>query len=135
VPEYRVQIETAGTVWVPGLERFFRNTGSWQRVFIVCSPKTGTVNERVQQYCNDWKYIIMEGCVSEEDGLPTMSTQLTGKVQKLARPRFVAPHIYLQPCDEKDEVNNKRNLALTVELAMKYGYRVCLQQHKVMGVE
>lgn len=136
VPENRVQIETAGTVWVPGLERFFRySEGTYQMVTLVCSPKTGTVNEHVQRYCNDWKYIIMEGCIDTEDGLPNMSTQLTGKVQKLARPQYAEPRIYLQPCDEHDEVNNKRNIELTVVLAKKFGYRVCLQQHKYMGVE
>jgi len=134
IPEYRIQIETAGTVWVPGLESFFI-PGMHRNVFIVCSPKTGKVHKNIQRYCNDWKYIVTEGCESSEDGLPVTSTQQEGDLLVLARPQFVKPRIYLQPCDEQNGTRNERNLQLTIELAMQYGYHVCLQLHKLMGVE
>lgn len=136
IPDYRVQIETAGTVWIDGLESMLRYAdGSWQRLFLVCSPKTGKVHDMIQRYCNDWKYITIDGQESPDDGLPLYSTQVLRKETALARPTFVEPRIYLQPCDEHDEERNDANLKTTVDLAKKYGYRVCLQQHKYMGVD
>jgi len=132
--KYRVQIETAGTVWVPGLEDFFV-PGMQPNVFIVCSPKTGKVHNNIQKHCAAWKYIITEGCESVEDGLPVTSTQREGELLVLARPQNKGQLIYIQPCDEKVTLRNERNLQLTVELALQYGYRVCLQQHKYMGVD
>lgn len=104
---YDVQIETAGTVWVDGLEDLIR-TG---RVTLVCSPKTGSVHEMIQKWCMNWKYLIREGEVSLIDGLPEMSTQIEGKKQKIYRP-IPTPQttIWLQPCEEYDVVAEKINI-------------------------
>jgi organic radical activating enzyme len=93
---FRVQIETAGNLWVNELELFFEDGTP---ITIVCSPKTGKVHEKVQKYCHDWKYLIQEGQTSEMDGLPTMSTQVPGLKQNLWRPSQVEGTIWVQPCE------------------------------------
>lgn len=158
---YEVQIETAGTVWVEGLER---HISSWM-LTIVCSPKTGKVHPKIAEYCYDWKYLIMEGGVSTADGLPNMSTQEKDKKLLLYRsPCRSADTIWLQPCEAykvdynkvklfndgtqpldglrdqqltsfvRDEEQTRRNVKLCTELAMTFNYRVSIQTHKILGV-
>jgi organic radical activating enzyme len=96
-----VQIETAGTVWIEGLERYISDG----RMTLVCSPKTGKVHPQIQEFCYDWKYLIQEGQVDPDDGLPNMSTQVPGKKLKLFRPTIRKQMygnldtIWLQPCE------------------------------------
>jgi len=153
---FRIQIETAGTVWVPGLEDYI----GIDALTIVCSPKTGKVHEKIAQHCWNWKYLIREGEVSPVDGLPIMSTQEPGKKLKLYRPEIYSHNtIWLQPCEEyknivhipaafalsldemsdqkftkqvRDEERSQRNIQLCGVLAMKYNYRVSLQLHKFL---
>lgn len=127
--EIKVQIETAGTVW---LDRLPQPNNMFS---IVCSPKTPVVNDSIIGWCNDWKYIVRAGEVSLEDGLPIMSTQTQGKDQQLFRPPC-GSNIYVQPCDEGpgNESATKANTAEAVRSAMRFGYRLSLQQHKIIGV-
>lgn len=92
---FEVQIETAGSVWLSGLERFVKS----EDVTIVCSPKTGEVKDEIQEYCFNWKYLIQEGGVSPVDGLPNMSTQVPGMKLELFRPPRVNDIVWLQPCE------------------------------------
>ena len=153
----RIQIETAGTVWVKGLEYWIEEG----YVSIVCSPKTGKVHPKILQYCQDWKYLICEGEVSSLDGLPNSSTQVPGLHVRLARPPRTTDTVWLQPCEVYDvekatappaldkgqevadqtitssvrnESASKQNIDLSVQLAMKYGYRLSLQLHKILGL-
>lgn len=146
---YRVQIETAGTLWPRAMEERHLLRGD---VVLVCSPKTKQVHDDIERYCRDWKYIIS---VRDEHhpmtGLPTSSTQVKGESSTL----FVPPWhkrpgdtIWVQPCAEYYEIDlldrrvaihldadeTMRNVNLCVELAMKFGYRVSLQTHKIMGL-
>lgn len=157
---YDVQIETAGTVWVEGLEELIK-TG---KVTLVCSPKTGNVHPNVEKFCSHWKYLIRFGEVSRLDGLPEWSTQIPDKQQKLFRPHTPMDTIWLQPCEEykvelkavrvfndgtraldnltdqkvtsavRDEAASQRNVRTAAELAMKYNYRISLQLHKLLGL-
>lgn len=123
---YHVQIETAGTLWLDGLERLIDTGG----VTLVCSPKTGKIHPKIAEYCHHWKYITRIGETSPEDGLPDVSTQVKGQTQKLYRPR--QGQIWLQPCDEHDSVHTEANVRWTVETAQRFGYRVSLQLHKIL---
>lgn len=120
---YLVQIETAGTVWVPDLP---------EHVTLVCSPKTGSVHKLVEEHCVHWKYLIKAGEQSEHDGLPNFSTHEAGKEHALYRPQHGV--IYLQPMDEQDAASNQANMNAAVQTCMKFGYRLSLQQHKITGV-
>lgn len=106
---FKVQIETNGTVYreVP------------VGVDIICSPKGKTpprpdLLERVTAF----KFIISASNpdynhVPFEAGKP----------------------IYVQPMDEYDHGKNARNLEYTRDLALDKGYILCLQMHKIVGIE
>ncbi|MBS1995880.1 MAG: 7-carboxy-7-deazaguanine synthase QueE [Cyanobacteria bacterium SZAS LIN-2] len=121
----RVQIETNGTLWVPLPED--------ERLHIVCSPKTARLNEELEGRINSYKYIIAAGQIDNEDGLPVSSTQKAGAEQRIARPR-PGSHVYVLPLDNQDPVRNKQNMDECVNVALKHGYRLTLQTHKVVGL-
>lgn len=135
----RVQIETAGTLWQPELEPWIRNG----YLMIVCSPKTPKVNEALALHCNHWKYIIRAGQLDREDGLPNRSTQKPGTMgdasQRLYRPwdhdrpTELEAHdqIWVSACDEHDAERTGINVVEAARVAMSYGYRLCLQIHKI----
>lgn len=149
---FTVQIETAGTLWVPGLE-YYVCLGT---VDIVCSPKTPRVHQMIERYCDHYKYIISAGEPQGADGLPMAFTQddeferlKNVCVKMLYRPATTPDtHVWVQPCEEympvisftkavnslPDAVRTKRNIDLCVELAMRFGYRVSLQQHKILNL-
>lgn len=131
-----VSIETAGTVYVEGLNELFHPMRQHSPVdnLIVISPKTPKLNFDVAKLCGALKYIINAGEVSQDDGLPIMSTQSRGQVMKLFRPTsgvMSGVPIYVQAMDVGIEEMNQRNLALASTLAMEYGYRLSVQIHKL----
>lgn len=156
---FTVQIETSGTYWIDGLEKLIHPI-QFGSVYIVCSPKTGTVNPMVALYCHHWKYIIKEGENSKQDGLPIWSTQVQGQKQELYRPEFADSlnTIWLQPCEAyqieplqerlesglpydqyvtnsmKDEKQTLRNMKEAARIAMEFNYRLTLQTHKLLGL-
>jgi len=124
-----IQIETAGTLWIDGIEQYTN---------IVVSPKTGKVHPKIEEYAHAWKYIIRDGEYSiGGDGLPLRSTQIQDKHLALARPPVDIQRrdIFLQPMDERDEKQNQKNREAVARIAMEHGYRVSLQMHKQLGVE
>lgn len=130
---YDVQIETAGTVWLPDLDQllFFLGADS-----LVCSPKTAKIHPSVARMCSHWKYIVSETNISDEDGLPNMSTQPgTAKEAPLFRPEHdFHGVIWVQPLDSGDATQNIKNLYAAIESSMKFGYRLSVQIHKVIGL-
>lgn len=114
---YRVQIETNGTLWrdLP------------EAVEIVCSPKNTNggyhpLREDVLKRAGALKFIISASHPRYQD---------VGEVGQAEHP---VP-VYLQPMDEQDETKNRANLTHTIRLAGKYGARVSLQMHKMLGVD
>ena len=145
------QIETAGTVWPDGNIETWA-VGSWpsRRLTFVCSPKTPIIVTQlasVQSYNVYWKYIIRaDEPVSEDDGLPMYSTQIKGKKQTLFRPfglAYMKDRIFVSPCDMTDEIRasgvavllDTPNEQYAAQIAMKHGYRLSLQVHKIVNVE
>lgn len=135
-----IQIETAGTLWQPGIEPYIASG----KIMLVCSPKTPGVRSEVLANCFHWKYIIEAGRVSVEDGLPYFGTQPgnLAKHQRLFRPfgrlGYKLNHtdtIWVSPCDAYDDSKNKDNRELVTMIALHHGYRVSLQTHKLLGVE
>lgn len=152
-----VQIETAGTLWVTGMEELLYACS----VEMVVSPKTPGLSPRVTQWARHYKYIIEAGRTSPDDGLPQYGTQQanTSLKQKLFRPtieyvmsHFIslglpAPTIWVSPCDMHDAdpedsnagaamfgVQTQANIAEAVRVALKYGYRLSLQTHKIVNL-
>lgn len=124
---FTVQIETNGTYGHPYLW-----TLQGKRFVIVCSPKTGSVHQDLQPHVHSLKYVVSAGRISEEDGLPL---SVLGNGIPPARPwKNFTGTVYVQPCDDDDPVKNAANLKATVESCMKFGYTLCLQLHKIVGL-
>ncbi|MDZ4343962.1 MAG: 7-carboxy-7-deazaguanine synthase QueE [Candidatus Binatia bacterium] len=141
---YTTQIETAGTVWPPTPKDGLRSLDAMIRgcdVELVCSPKTGKIHPEVERACRHFKYIVRVGSVSDTDGLPVASTQNPAARLQLYRPNDPAVIIWVQPCDVYDENGHRSgrayqaNMELATSLALRYGYRVSVQLHKLLGVE
>ena len=127
--KFEVQVETAGTIWQDCLVD----------THIVVSPKTPKVAQGFMQYTNNtsWKYVVNAGALLDVDGLPVHSHQERGKGGAVARPPSALgkEHVYLQPCDEYDELANTRNLELVRTLTLVHGYRASVQLHKILEID
>lgn len=117
-----VQIETAGTVWPQGFEQMFSSVDV-PNVTVVCSPKTPKVHPLVERFTKHWKYIISIHDINHSDGLPY-------NVYKAAKGT-----IYLQPMDEHHLQRNRQNQDLCRDASLRWGHRLSLQIHKIIGVE
>lgn len=136
---HKVQVETAGSFWFLGTAPDHLTVYSEFPVSLVVSPKTPKVHDLISVNACAWKYIISASMeLGLEDGLPITNTQhpAGSRPKPLARPPAGTAHeqVYLQPMDEYDVQKNSDNIGRCVELALKYGYRVSLQQHKILKV-
>lgn len=144
-----VQIETAGTLWDPWMDRLGL---TWSRepvnlessmradYTIVVSPKTPTVQPEIRDRAVAWKYICERGLCGP-DGFPVHSTQPHGdkalKPSEIAKPpeSFPKHHIYMQPMDTQTEFGNLLTRKFAVEVCLEHGYRLSLQTHKLVGLD
>lgn len=125
---YRVQIETNGTLYQPGLPYGHAN------LTIVCSPKAGNVHRMLLPWVSAWKYVAAEDSIDPVDGLPTHA--LEHPATRLFRPPADHPApIYLQPADHRNIQPNYRAQAAVVQACLEHGHRLCLQMHKIVGVD
>lgn len=128
---YRIQIETNGTLFEKAL--------NYERVTVICSPKTPRLHPRLIPHIAALKYVIDRSHVSDVDGLPsaTMGTDFA-----VYRPcELFRGEVFVQPLDESgassdavdfvSDAANMLNLEAAVASAMKYGYRLCIQTHKL----
>lgn len=137
---YQVQIETSGAAFfLPEWNYLnkewlvpFRN-GIGKDVTFVCSPKTVVINPGLAPYIDCYKYVVKEGQTNTYDGLPDYSTQKSDKLKQVSRPKNGAP-IYVQPMDEKG-MPGDTNYDTAIDIAMKYGYRLGLQLHKILNIQ
>lgn len=115
--DFKVQIETNGTLWRPLPEG----------VDIICSPKhTGMgympIRDDLLRRISALKFII-----SAQD-------EKYGHVGDVGQGLYHTP-VYVQPMDEYDAARNAENVAYAAELAMRHGYRLSLQLHKILEIE
>jgi organic radical activating enzyme len=133
----RVAIETAGTSWVPNMEARFHPYQNPMRNKIIVSPKTPKLHPKIIDYMAALKYIINVGDIDPDDGLPIKSTQIKDADARLYRwggsvhRPWQAPDIYVQAMDVGDESKSLANLLFTSTIAMKHGYRLSVQLHKL----
>ena len=126
-----VQIETNGTLGPDYLPDMIK-TGHRLPV-IVCSPKAGLVQPRLYPFIAAYKYVLDYREVSPEDGLPT---SVLGNGIAPARPHEgFEGVVYVQPLDSQDTEENEAHLAAAVKSCMRYGYTLCMQLHKIVGLD
>lgn len=126
-----VQIETSGVVDCE-LEDPPGDFGDlFAPITVVCSPKTSKLG--YTGWVDAWKYVTRAGWIDPDDGLPTMSTQTEGHPKRIARPNNSAP-VYLQPCYDADPSVYDANVRATIDACQKFGYRLSLQTHKILGL-
>lgn len=138
--DIRVAIETAGTVCPPGYAAYAAEH-QWV-LTTVCSPKTSKLSSELLPHITAFKYIVSVGDQSVADGLPVVSTQVSPAdrarpIIPVYRPDpMVGVQIYVQACDmgPGKEGQTQDNMRHAAKIAMRYGYRVSTQTHKIMGV-
>lgn len=127
-----VQIETSGSCYQDGLRSQLGD-----RLTVVCSPKTSKLHKGIISSIDAYKYILRDGFVSKEDGLPIQCPQ-TLKPLLVARPQEnrwgIIPPIYVGPWDEQDVSLNEKNTQAAVRSCLKFGYRLSLQVHKLVNL-
>lgn len=130
--DFRVQIETNGTLY---RELPFDHPN----LTIVCSPKAGAINKKLAPHIAALKYVAtVDSLVNSPDGLPTHALEHPNGGMLARPPVNFNGVIFLQPVDEQDYRrggNNEKNLAAVVKSCMDHGYRLCLQVHKIIGVD
>jgi 7-carboxy-7-deazaguanine synthase len=120
---HKVQIETNGTYPADDLP---------DKVYIVCSPKSGTVNPRLEQRIDAYKYVVEAGHTSATDGLPTT---ILGKAANPARPPvgYNGP-IFVSPMDVEDPNKNRLNMLTASQVCLAHGYIFNPQIHKLVDL-
>lgn len=123
-----VQIETAGTLYI---DLPYED----ENLMVICSPKTGKLNSKLEEKIHSYKYVISSLNYDEEDGLPNYCPFKSNSLVKVARPKNLNADIYISPMDEYDKEQNLENMNLVTELCLKHGYVLSLQIHKIIGVD
>lgn len=124
-----VQIETNGTLPPP---RF--DSAEWPQ--IVCSPKTEKVHPEIVEHCTAWKYVVDATSIHPNDGLPLQALGHPCRHHvRRPPPNFPRHRIYVQPADRPDVPGaNDANLTAAMNSCMRFGYTLCLQLHKAIGL-
>jgi 7-carboxy-7-deazaguanine synthase len=120
---YLVQIETNGTLPAHSLEPL--------NVHIVVSPKSGRVNPSVWAQASSVKYVLSAGSIASDDGLPILALGHTAYPRVARPPEDWRGAIYVQPADDE---HYDANLAAAISSAGRFGYRLSLQTHKLIGL-
>lgn len=121
-----VQIETNGTLFIDSMMY------THPRLTIVCSPKTGKVNEQLEPYIKAYKYVLSADDYDIYDGLPNHA--LEHPCKKLHRPKNKKVPVYLQPVDSKNDKMYKVDLDACIQNCQKFGYILGVQLHKIINV-
>jgi len=121
---YDVQIETNGTM--------FQDI-AFEKVTVVCSPKGGHIHPSLAPHINALKYVLHADEIAK-DGLPVRALGHPVKTVVARPPLGFRGLVYVQPIDVGDAQENARHLQATIESAMQFDYRLCLQTHKIIGL-
>ncbi len=113
---YTVQIETNGSI--------YRDLP--EEVKIICSPKVVNqkymkIDPRLYSRLTAVKFLISD----QREGYCDVPEMYISEKEM---------PIYLQPMDELDKNLNRKNMDLTIKLAHKYGFNLCLQTHKIWNI-
>ena len=127
--DYQVQIETNGTLWIDEFPVY--NSG----LTIVCSPKTPKVRDEIHRYCRYFKYVLSANALSPMDGLPTRVLGMDLIPARCSTGVMAGNEVFVQPEEVIGDAGaTKVNTDKCVQVCYEYGYRLSLQQHKILGL-
>lgn len=118
-----VQIETNGTL--------FQQSFPYTLVTVVCSPKVEKVHASLIPHVTSWKYVVGPGDLDER-GLPL---QVLGSSRSVFRDIPEDAQVYLQPLDTGRQDVNAVYTLKTSNACIQYGHRLCVQVHKMVGLD
>lgn len=124
---FAVQIESNGTLHETGFP--------YERVTLVVSPKTGSINPMIVEHIAALKYVGRWGDLADDDGLPLRALDHPAKPRLARPPEGFRGEIFLQPEDSYSPTDNHLNVEAVKASCREYGYRLCLQLHKIINVE
>lgn len=124
---YQVQIETNGTLFLDDLP--------YDKITVVCSPKTSNINKKLAKHIDALKYVVHADMIDAVDGLPAKALGHEAHPVTAKPPEDFSGTVYVQPIDVDDDFENKRHLDAAIRSCMTYGYRLCLQLHKIINME
>lgn len=115
--DYLVQIETNGTL--------YRDLPD--KVHIICSPKVtkngySLLRDDLLSRINALKFLVAKN-IPEYSNIP-----------EVGQSKYNIP-VFIQPMDQNNPLLNKQNEKLAIDLVLKYGYRLSIQIHKILGIE
>lgn len=119
-----VQLETNGTLW---------QELPVEGVSLVVSPKTAMLHPMLRARATAFKYVVAAGESDPGDGLPVRSTRVPDREERLARPEPGVP-VYVMPRDDREPVRNAAHLQAAAALALRHGYTLTVQLHKLLGL-
>lgn len=123
---FSVQLETNGTLYLQDLPYEHSNLS------VVCAPKA-QINSKLKPHITALKYVVEAGCIDSQTGLPY--TTLGNTVRAADPTGCDNAEIFIQPLDEQNERKNKENLEVAIWSCLTFGYRLCVQTHKIIGVK
>jgi organic radical activating enzyme len=129
---YKVQIESNGMFAPDPVADHLIHA---KCVSLTVSPKTAKINSRTAELADCFKYVLQAGYVDADDGLPMFALEHFKGGRPFRPADLKRRKIYLNPFDEKDTVKNADNLAACAQSAMKHGYILGVQLHKLAGLE
>ena len=133
--DYYVQIESNGTLPPPQLVPFTLTTDQRRGVYLVVSPKTGKIHPESLENACALKYVVRDGDIREEDGLPLSALDHPSNPYPARPPVGWDRPIYVQPLDSKAANENAAHTLAAVRSCLEHGYILQLQVHKYIGVE
>lgn len=127
-----IQIESNGVL---GFESDLIDLIKAHVVTYIVSPKTSRISDQAKLWANNFKYVISANSIHKEDGLPLQA--LGHKASPyVARPPVSFPRmkIFVNPEDHRDPIINHLNLIACRDSALKYGYTMGVQLHKLVNL-
>lgn len=126
-----VQVETNGIHTIPHELR--KPVGNGE-LFIVVSPKTSHINTTAAELASVFKYVLSADDM-HTDGLPIRALGHKASPHIARPPENFEGDIYVNPCDDKDSEINRSNMLAARDSALRNGYILGLQLHKIVGVD
>lgn len=131
VEGFHVQIESNGVLAPPTKFLYWLKD---KLVTYIVSPKTHKIHPDTK-WASAFKYVISADSLREGDGLPIMALGHKAKPFIARPPKDYEGKVYVNPMDANDPVANKANLMACRDSALKHGYIMGIQMHKLLELE